>query len=118
MAQLAANGERITTAQNELIGKLAEAFARYESNRAIVGNYEGKVLPSLTQSYQAIIRRFQVEPEKVSFNDIVVSQQNLALALQSYLTGLDGLWKAVVDVANIGQLDELYTMPTLPNVQP
>jgi hypothetical protein len=41
-----------------------------------------------------------------------VAQQNLAQALQAYLTALDAQWRAVVDVANIGQLDELY--PTAP----
>ncbi len=64
-------------------------------------------MPSLTQAYQAIIRRYQVEPEKVGFGDIVVAQQNLAAALQTYLLVLDAQWKAVVDVASVTQIEEL-----------
>ncbi|MBN8934350.1 MAG: hypothetical protein J0G97_21790, partial [Rhizobium pusense] len=33
----------------------------------------------------------------VSFDDIVGAQQNLGMALQTYLTALDAQWKAVVD---------------------
>jgi hypothetical protein len=74
----------------------------------IAANYRDKVLPSLAQAYRAIVRRYQVEPEKVGFNDIVVAQQNLAQAQSAYLAALDGQWRAVVNVANVAQFDELY----------
>jgi cobalt-zinc-cadmium efflux system outer membrane protein len=94
--------------RNDLIGKLAEAFGRYSANRAIAERYRDKILPNLTRGYRALVNRYDVEPAKVGFNDIVVAQQNLAQALQAYLTALAAQWQAVVDVANLGQLDELY----------
>lgn len=111
-AQIVRANEALLVAQNDLIGRLGEAYGRYNSNRVIVERYRDKILPNLTRSYRSLIRRYQVEPEKVGFNDVVVAQQNLVQALQSYLTALDGQWRAVVDLANLGQLDELYPEPT------
>lgn len=114
-AKIARAHEDLKATQNDLLGRFAEAFARYEANRAIAERYREKILPNLTRAYRAIVKRSQVEPEKVSFNDVVVAQQNLGQALQNYLTALDSQWKAVVDVANLGQLDELYSALPLAN---
>ena len=73
--------------------------------------YRDKIIPNFSRVYRAIIRRYQVEPDKVSFNEIVVAQLNLVQALHAYLAALDGQWKAVVDVANLGQLDEVFIEP-------
>jgi cobalt-zinc-cadmium efflux system outer membrane protein len=108
LARIVASGHQLSTSRNTLTGRLAEAFGRYEANVAAAANLRDKVIPAQSQAYQAIIRRYQVEPDKVGFNDIVVAQQTFALSLQAYLTALTGQWQAVVDVANISQLDELY----------
>jgi outer membrane protein, heavy metal efflux system len=110
-AKIARSTADLIATQNDLTGKLAEAFGRYNTHRVIAERYRDKIIPSLTRGYRALVRRYQVEPEKVSFNDIVVAQQNLAQALQAYLNALDAQWKSVVDVANLGQLDELYPGP-------
>jgi cobalt-zinc-cadmium efflux system outer membrane protein len=107
-AKIVAAGQQLEMTQNTLVGRLAEALGRYEAHTTIATNYRDQVLPSLTQTYRGIIRRYQVEPEKVSFNDIVVAQQNLSQALQSYLNVLSAQWQAVVDVANVAQVDDLY----------
>jgi cobalt-zinc-cadmium efflux system outer membrane protein len=104
--------------QNDLTGRLAEAYARYETNRAAAARYRDLILPSLTRAYRALVRRYQVEPDKVGFNDVVVAQQNLATALQAYLTALDGQWRAVVDLANLGQLDDLFPPAPPPPAPP
>lgn len=110
--KIASAGQALAAARFSLVSTLAEAFGRYEANTKVAANYRDKVLPSLTQAYQSLVRRYQVEPDKVGFNDIVVAQQNLAQALQSYLTALGNQWTAVVDLATAGQLDELF--PTVP----
>lgn len=107
-ATLASSHDAIPAAQNALIAKLAEAYGRYDASRVQAQNYRELVLPNLTSAYRSMIRRYQIEPDKVQFNDIVVAQQNLAQALQAYLSSLDNQWKAVVDLATIAQLDELY----------
>ena len=110
-SKIASSTLNLEATRNDLFARFAEAYGRYRANAVAATNYREKVLPSLTQAYQAIIRRYQVEPEKVGFGDIVVAQQNLAAALQTYSQVLDAQWKAVVDVANVSQVDELYPTP-------
>ncbi|MBP3956518.1 TolC family protein [Gemmata sp. G18] len=117
--QIASNTAALTATENDLVSRLADALGRYESNRVAAANLREKVLPALTQVYQGVIRRYQQEPDdvprgKISFNDIVVAQQNLVQALQNYLTALTGQWQAVVDVGNLLQSDELYFTPPGP----
>lgn len=107
-ARVAAAGESLRATENDLQGKLAEAFGRYEANVKIARSYREQVLPDLVQAYRGLVRQFQVEPEKVGFNDIVVAQQNISQAIQAYQAALEAQWKAVVDLSAIGQLDELY----------
>jgi cobalt-zinc-cadmium efflux system outer membrane protein len=121
-AQIASASAALTAAENDLLSRLADAIGRYEANRAVVTNYRDKILPALAQAYRVLIRRYQQEPAdvpggKVAFNDIVVAQQNLAQALQAYLTALTAQWQAVVDLGSLLQLDELYS-GLLPVEQP
>jgi cobalt-zinc-cadmium efflux system outer membrane protein len=106
-ARIASNGHAIEAVRNDLLSRFAEAYGRYRASTVAAANYRDRVLPSLTQAYAAIVRRDQSEPEKVGFGDIVVAQQNLAQAMQAYQSVLDTQWKAVVDLANITQVDEL-----------
>ncbi|MFO0936293.1 MAG: TolC family protein [Gemmataceae bacterium] len=112
-SQIASAEKKLLASTNDLTGRLSEAFIRYEMNRKIAANYRDQVIPKLTQNYGAMIQRYQVEPEKVGFNDIVVAQQNLAQALQAYLAALSAQWQAIIDVANVTQMDDLY----VPDVQ-
>ena len=116
-AHIASSLSALAAAENDLLSRLADINGRYDSNRTVVGNYRDKILPALTQAYRGLIRRYQQEPAevpaggKVAFNDIVVAQQNLAQALQAYLTALGAQWQAVVDMANLLQLEELFSEP-------
>jgi cobalt-zinc-cadmium efflux system outer membrane protein len=115
-SQVASNAAALAAAQNDLLGRLADALGRYEANRVAVANYRDRVLPALAQAYRGLVRRYQQEPAdvpggKVSFSDIVVAQQNLAQALQAYLTALGAQWQAVSDLGALLQVDELYSAP-------
>jgi cobalt-zinc-cadmium efflux system outer membrane protein len=111
---IARANEDLRARENDLRSQLADAAGRYETNRVAVENYRDKIIPNLTRAYRAMVRRFQEEPAKVAFNDIVVAQQNLAQAMQSYLTALDGQWHALADLAAVTQQDELYPCPPAP----
>ncbi len=113
-ARIGKAGADLEATQNELTGKVAEAYGRYEANRTVAARYRTLILPNMTRAYRALILRYQTEPERVSFDDIVGAQQNLGTALQAYLTALDAQWKAVVDLANLGQLDDLFPPPPVP----
>jgi cobalt-zinc-cadmium efflux system outer membrane protein len=118
-SQIASNEAALEATKNDLASRLADALGRYEANRVTVAAYRDRVLPALTQAYQGLIRRYQQEPAdvpggKVAFNDIVTAQQNLATALQTYLTALTNQWQAVTDLGALLQVDELYTGPPAP----
>src|SRR5207248_397884 len=106
--QLARAGEDLRARQNDLAAQLAEAFGRYEAARQLVANYRDQILPNLARAYRAIYQRYQQEPDKVGFNDVVVAQFNYAAALNTYLGSLGDQWTAVVDLANLMQADDLY----------
>ncbi|HMO35027.1 MAG TPA: TolC family protein [Gemmatales bacterium] len=107
-AQLTHTQLALPNVQNQLIARLAEAYGRFEAAQVLARNHAELIIPQLTSAYQTMIRRYQIEPDKVQFNDIVVAQQNVAMAYQTYLQALDNQWKAIVDLANIAQLDELF----------
>jgi outer membrane protein, heavy metal efflux system len=117
-AQLARAMEDLHARQNDLLSQLAEVFGRYEFNRALTANYRERILPNLARAYRAIYQRYQQEPDKVGFGDVVVAQQNYAAALNSYLGALGDQWTAVVDLANLMQIDELYVPEPVPAKDP
>jgi len=94
--------------RNDLIQRLAEAFERYENYRILVTDYRERILKTQVRVYRAIRDRYQLDPEKVSFADLITAQQNIANVFNTYLGLLGNQWTAVVDVAALLQLDELY----------
>jgi cobalt-zinc-cadmium efflux system outer membrane protein len=107
-AQLARSHEDLRVRRNDLAGRLGEAFGRYRSSRSLVENYRERVLPNLSRAYRAIYQRYQQEHSAVGFAEIVVAQQQYTQALGAYLTALGDQWTAVVDLANLLQIDDIY----------
>jgi len=113
-ANLARAEQDVGRVENSLSSRLAEAYERYANNRTLVSYYRDQILPSQVQVYRAIQQRYQQEPDKVSYNDIVVAQQTLATSLTQYLQSLAAQWTSVVEVANLLQLDDLYVLGKQP----
>jgi len=105
--RIAGAAENLRMTENNLISKLATAFGQYESNRIVAQNYREKVIPTMAKAYRSMTQRHQVEPDKVTFDDLVLAQQNYGTAMQAYLAALSAQWQAVVDLANLTQQDEL-----------
>lgn len=83
--------------RNELVGNLAEAFARYESNRALVEYHRTGIVPDQIRTYRGIYQRYEVAPESVTFGDLVSVQQSLAQVINTYVQALSDQWQATVD---------------------
>ena len=93
--------------RNELATSLADAFARYQSQRILLDYYRTQILQDQVQSYRAIYQRYQQDADTVDFNDVVTSQQTLASAVSTYIQALGDQWQSVVDMAGLLQLDDL-----------
>jgi cobalt-zinc-cadmium efflux system outer membrane protein len=107
-AELASAGEEAQRARLDLRNRAAAAFERYRTGQQIVELYRGQVLPDLVRVYRGVYDRYQKEPDKVNFNDVSTAQQNLANAVNNYLSGLSTLWGGVVDIAGLLQTDDLF----------
>ena len=94
--------------RDDLTSRLAEAFERYQNNRALLEYYRIRLLPDQVRAYRGSYDRYHQDPEKVSFNDVITSQQTLATLVTSYVTTLGAMWTAVVDVANLLQTNDLF----------
>jgi len=94
--------------RDDLTSRLAEAFERYQNNRAILEYYRTRLLPDQVRAFRGIYDRYHQELDKVSFNDVITSQQTLATLVQNYVATLGAMWTAVVDVANLLQTNDLF----------
>lgn len=108
-ADLAKSLDDIPRTRLDLLNKLADATERYLSNREVVDAYLKRILPDQVRAYRGVVQRSQNEPDRASFGDIVTAQQQLNTYLTTYLTALQAQWQAVVDLAALAQLDDLYS---------
>lgn len=99
--------EEVTRVENDLRGRLAEAFERFDTSRFQVGAYRDQILPDSVRTYRGTYERHVQEPEVVGFADVVVAQQNMLNAVQTYIVALNGQWGAFVDIASLLQIDSL-----------
>jgi cobalt-zinc-cadmium efflux system outer membrane protein len=115
--------------RNTLTGTLAEAFNRYEYNRAVLAYYQNEILPTQVQVYNRLYERFLYgEVGGLNIGDVIVAQQVLSGAISTYVTTLGATWQAVVDVTDFLQTSDMFhidkelarmeCVPPLPNMPP
>lgn len=103
--------------RNDLTSRVAEAFARYETNRTMLELFRTQMLPNQVQAFRAAVARHDAD-KTVSYNDLVASQQMLSNLIANYLTALSDQWMAVVDIANLLQTRDLFQMQPVEEVAP
>ena len=94
-------------ARNSLANTLADAYSRYNSNKITVDYYRRDIISNQVQSWRGLWERHQVDPDSVQFTDVVSAQQTLAQTIQSYTQTLAAQWQAVVDLADLMEVDDL-----------
>ena len=99
--------------RNDLTATLADAFERYENNRAILEYYRVSILPDQARAYRGTYERHQQQPDRVGFADVVVAQQMYATAISSYLLTLGAQWTAVTDLENVVQVEDLLDLQNI-----
>ncbi len=107
-AQVTRALEDLEATRNDLTRRVADAFERYATTVAQTTAYREQIHGNQVRVFRAIRDRYQQEPDKVTYADIVNAQMNLSTALSTYLGLLASQWTAVVDVAQLLQFDELY----------
>jgi cobalt-zinc-cadmium efflux system outer membrane protein len=95
----------------DLTARVAEAFRRYDESRALLELYRTEILPKQVQAFRSAVKRhYGVEQEKVSYFDIVQSEQNLVAFVGSYLNILGAQWQAIADLGSLLQTDDLFQL--------
>lgn len=111
-AQVARAIDQLPRVRNDLSARLAQAFEAYDNARLLVEYSRNRLIPNQVRVYRAVSQRYQVaERGELNYNDVLTAQQNVREAVANYLTALGSLWAAVVDLASVAQLDELYLPP-------
>jgi outer membrane protein, heavy metal efflux system len=109
---LARAEQACAAARNSLANTLADAYARYSSNRITADYYRRDIISDQVQSWRGLWERHQVDPDSVQFTDVVSAQQTLAQTIQTYAQTLAAQWQAVVDLADLMELEDLCQMGT------
>ena len=104
--------DQVPRTRNDLSARLAQAFEAYDNARVLADYYRNQLLPNQVRVYRAVYQRYQVaQPGELNYNDVLAAQQNLGGSVAAYLLALGSLWTAVVELASVAQLDELYLPP-------
>jgi len=93
--------------RNELTGTLADAFERYENNRAVLNYFDVFMLRDQARAYHGAFDRHQLQPDRVGFADVVVAMQTYVAVVSSYITALGNQWIAVTDLLATVQAEDL-----------
>ncbi|MCA9057872.1 MAG: TolC family protein [Planctomycetaceae bacterium] len=110
-ARLVQANQDLTDARNSLTGNLAEAYNRYQTHTTITRSYQTDLLPDQVRVYRGVYDRFRLAGDQnIDFAQVVVAQQTLSQTVTSYLQSLSDQWNAVIDLAELLQVDDLVTM--------
>ena len=112
-AQLVGAQQTLADTRNALTANLADVFNRYASNAAIAEAYRTDIISDQVRTYRGIHDRFRQAGDNVDFAQLVVAQQTLGQVVNDYLNALSDQWQAVVDLAQVLQIDDLFQMEAL-----
>jgi outer membrane protein TolC len=87
----------------DLSQRIAEGYERYSSNRRLLGQYQNEILPEQLKAFDGVRKRYEQEPGKVSFSEVVLAQQTLSQAYTAYLNVLAAAWQAVAELIRLSQ---------------
>lgn len=97
--------------QNDLVGQLAAALARFDTARVQAGNYRRHMLPDQVRTYRGVYSRYRQGGQgELNFGDVIVAQQTLTMTVSEYADVLNELWRAYVDIAELLQVEDLVQL--------
>jgi hypothetical protein len=97
--------------RDDLTGRVADAYRRYNENFDLLGLYHKEILPKQVQAYRSAVQRhYGGEPAGVAFNDLITAEQNLVSVIGAYLTVLQAQWQAVADLGSLLQTNDIFQL--------
>ena len=105
--ELAKASQQAARVRNQLVASLAEAFERYENSRANVDFHRAIILPDQFRVYRSVYERHQQQPDRVTFDDVVLTQQTMAASIGVYIQALGVQWSSLTDLLNLLQLEDV-----------
>jgi cobalt-zinc-cadmium efflux system outer membrane protein len=114
-ANLVQQAEEPHRVRGALTTTLSDAFERYQNGRLQLALYRDLILPDLARVYTSVRLRYWQEPGGVAaLTDVIVAQGNLTAAVAAYVTWLDTLWQATVDVTDLLQTRDFFQVNGVP----
>jgi cobalt-zinc-cadmium efflux system outer membrane protein len=117
--------------RDTLIATLADAYARYDTNRKTVDFYRGTpswcakgqvgAITDQIRAFPALFERYHKALNEVAFGDVVQAEQTLVQTYQTYVQTLAAMWQAVVDVSDLLEVEDPFqagNSEQLPSPQP
>jgi RNA polymerase sigma factor (sigma-70 family) len=92
--------------RKELTARLAEAYAKYESNRRLVELCRDQILPDQVRVYRRVCRDRQEGPGRVTTEDLLNAHQALTTATTTSNEALRETWMAISAVTALLQTEE------------
>ena len=93
-------------ARQDLNLRAAEVFERYTTNRRLADQYRAEILPAQEKAFSGLRKRFEQEPGRVSFSEVVLAQQTLANTYATYVRALTDAWQAVAELGRLAQTED------------
>jgi cobalt-zinc-cadmium efflux system outer membrane protein len=97
--------------QDDLTGRVADAFRRYNENFDLLDLYLNKILPDQVQAYRSSVERyFGGDIGGLAYNDVITAEQNLVSVVGNYLGVLQAQWQAVSDLGSLLQTNDIFQL--------
>ncbi|MFO0800528.1 MAG: TolC family protein [Gemmataceae bacterium] len=101
--------------QNDLVGRLATAFATYTAAKERAAKYKTAILPKAEQTYELSLKAYQ--GGQFEYLRVLQAQRAVAEARLEYLRSLGEAWRAASDIAGL-MLEDQWPLVPPPPLQP
>ncbi len=106
-AQLGEAVNEVGRVQNELVSRLANAFAMYSSATRRAAKYKTVIIPKAEQSYQLALKA--QKGGEFEYLRVLQSQRAVAEARLEYVRALGETWRAASEIAGLMMIDSPAT---------
>ena len=108
-AQLAEAINQVNRVQNELVGRLADSFARYAAARKRADKYQATMIPKAEETFRLAVKAYQ--GGQFEYLRVLAAQRAVAEARLEYVRSLGEMWRAASEIAGLMLEDHWPAQP-------